>query len=447
MKSRGSLFLWCSAVSALAVPASALAQAVPLSAPSSAAPAPSKPKPKAAVPVLVPGRGTAVPVNPQGLGTAVPVSPQGLGTAVPVTTSQPPLARPPEGSGTAVPVGSGPVVVVPVGPGGGGDIVVQTPSNGEGSPMLVTPAGPLPPEQDGVRRHYQLIALGFEVLRQTVDDMLERDGAGDEVQIRSTALNVAADGSFLGDTSTRSGKFGAPDHSDFGAGTAEAGWSADQRLDGLKTGDIYPRTDFGVASTVVPKHDGDLPMVLWDGVLENGGNSVVVVPTIWELDSNSPQSAIRSWGMQLDYQAREHPQRIAAALTHVVSEQPAVDDDLFPEISIAIQGDRPIATAEQLPTVRIVDILLPIILVQRPAALDPKIIMKIPAIPLSFQRAEELSGRGPSMIRIRKPDGSTVTRYLPTGGFAVRYKDPDGMDGDYLLSLRLIRIDDQGRQE
>jgi hypothetical protein len=130
-----------------------------------------------------------------------------------------------------------------------------------------------------------------------------------------------------------------------------------------------------------------------------------------------------------------------------VSEQPAVDDDLFPEISIAIQGDRPIATAEQLPTVRIVDILLPIILVQRPAALDPKIIMKIPAIPLSFQRAEELSGRGPSMIRIRKPDGSTVTRYLPTGGFAVRYKDPDGMDGDYLLSLRLIRIDDQGRQE
>lgn len=403
----------------------------PASAATSSAPADSQ---SVVAPAVVKGL-TPSPAKPQGLGTAVPVNSQELGTAVPVTPAQPPLAQPPQGPATAQPVGSGPVVVVPVQPGG--TVVVQPPSQGGGAgPVVVTPVQPVQ-RNPGTHRRYQLVAREFVVLRQTVDDSLERDGAGDEIQIRLTTLNVDRDGNFLSDTSIRSGSFGAPDHNDFAAGTAEAGWSAEQRIGGLKTGDVYPPRPREI------QHNGDLPMVLWEGTLEMGGPSVVLVPTIWELDGTAGQAANRRWGESLVYVARNNRARISDVLS-TLGEPGAsfVTDDLFPEVSISITGERPIATAPQLPMVTILDILLPVI-VQRPEILNPKIIMKVPAIALNFARAEDLSSRPASTINVGSHGGVlNIRRELPVGAFPVRYTDPDGMDGDYLLILQLVRMPD-----
>ena len=423
-----------------AKPGSNLHTTVPVSSPTQGTPTPmpsTSPAPTTGIPVILPGRGTAVPAGSQGLGTAVPVNPQGLGTAVPVGSSQPPLARPPEGPGTAVPVGSGPPVVVPIDSAGG--IVVQTPSDGrQGGPMLVTPVGPANtnPATSG---HYQLIARDFRVLHQTFDDTLERDGAGDEIQIRSTALNVAPDGRFLGDTAMRSGSFGAPDRTDFGAGTAEPGFSAEQRIGGLKTGDVYPPRPREI------QHNGDMPIVIWEGVLSMGGNGVIVVPTIWELDP-TPGSTNRDWGRALVDLARNNQRQIADTLsTLVTAGGSSVADSLFAPVELSISGtERPIATtSQQPPLVTIADILIPPIGPRLGFAI-PKMVMKVPAIPLSYARAEQLAGRAPSRIGVNFADGSQNGFYeaLPQGGFAIRYTDPPGMDGDYLLILQLVRMPD-----
>ena len=422
-----------------AKPGSNLHTTVPVSSPTQGAPTPTpSPSPAAAVPVILPGRGTAVPVGSQGLGTAVPVNPQGLGTAVPVGSSQPPLAQPPQGPGSAVPVGSGPPVVVPVDSSGG--VVVQTPSQGrQDGPMLVQPVGSGPPPNRAISGHYQLIAREFRVLHQTFDDMLERDGAGDEIQIRSTALNVAPDGHFIGDTSMRSGSFGAPDRTDFGAGTAEPGFSAEQRIGGLKTGDVYPPRPRDI------QHNGDMPIVIWDGELQMGGNGVIIVPTLWELDP-TPGSTNRDWGHMLVELARNNQRPIADILAvNVAPGGSSVADGLFPPVDLSISGtERPIATtSQQPPLVTIADILIPPI-GPRPGFMVPKIVMKVPAIPLSFARAEQLAGRPPSRIGVNFADGSQNGFYeaLPQGGFAIRYTDPPGMDGDYLLILQLVRMPD-----
>jgi hypothetical protein len=328
-----------------------------------------------------------------------------------------------------VPVGSGPVVVQPAQPGG---VIVQPPSNGT-RPTLVQPADQQQ-WSNGVSRHYQLVALEFDVLHQTFDDMLERDGAGDEIQIRTTALNLDGDGKFVSDVSSRSGSFGAPDHNDFAAGTAEPGFSAEQRIGGLKTGDIYPPRERDL------QHNGDLPMVIWDGTLEMARNGVIIVPTVWELDY-SGTGAAGSWGRMLVDLAQHNQPKIQETLSTLA--QPGasyVSEDLFQQVDLTITGDRPIATtAQQPPLVTIFDILLPVI-VQRPEILNPKMAMKVPAIALNFARAEDLSSRSPRTITVHSQDGTVnFTRQLPKGAFAVRYTDPPGMDGDYLLILQLVR--------
>lgn len=120
---------------------------------------------------------------------------------------------------------------------------------------------------DGSQRaRFRVSVTGITINRETWDDVLERDGKRDEVFLvhearvfnNGAALIAAVD-------PIRGAVHGDINRDDWRTTRVQAGSASD--LGGLRTGD-----------------EARIAQVLWEGELASGGNSVVIVPTIWEWD-------------------------------------------------------------------------------------------------------------------------------------------------------------------
>jgi hypothetical protein len=129
----------------------------------------------------------------------------------------------------------------------------------------------------GRRARYRVTLNGFTVDRQTYDDVMQRDGKGDEVFFVTESVELSAGGSILSSQRFTSPVFG--DVNGF-QNRIRAGSLSSQG--GLRTGDQHPSSP-PWTRTRAPQQD-DLPLILWEGELVEGGNHVLITPSVWEWD-------------------------------------------------------------------------------------------------------------------------------------------------------------------
>ena len=137
---------------------------------------------------------------------------------------------------------------------------------------------------------YRVLVLGVVADRETADDPLEFDGKRDEIYVAAFWATFARN---WGHT-TGTGFVQTPVYGDVNrlpgriqAGTASA-------LGGIKTGDVVPTGFSVVPQPGVAASTDRLPLIVWQGVLEDSGQFVVVHPTIWESD-NKPGGNFTMW--------------------------------------------------------------------------------------------------------------------------------------------------------
>jgi len=134
----------------------------------------------------------------------------------------------------------------------------------------------VPPRRTMVR----LTINGFKADHETFDHQLEVDGKGDEVFVTAIVgeINAPTNRTFpLLKTTVYGDVNGFPDRIKAGTRSSQGG---------IQTGDAYPATPWnreGGASA------DRLPLLLWCGTLKEGGNRVIIVPTIWEYDGETKQ--------------------------------------------------------------------------------------------------------------------------------------------------------------
>jgi hypothetical protein len=130
---------------------------------------------------------------------------------------------------------------------------------------------------------YRVVLNGFRVHRETYDTAFETDGKGDEVFILSEAVTIDRAGDLSSRVSRQSKTYG--DINGFSE-RVQAGFRSD--MGGLKTDDRVPNRDLSQPRrTGIRIFNYYLPLLLWQGNLQDGQNAIVIMPTIWEWDQRS----------------------------------------------------------------------------------------------------------------------------------------------------------------
>jgi hypothetical protein len=154
---------------------------------------------------------------------------------------------------------------------------------------------------------FRVTINGFIVDRQTADDILERDGRGDEVFFLAQARLAEGGRSLLDSGMLRSRVMGdANGRSDrVNAGSSPPNLIA-PTTGGLRMGDTFPGSTPWRQATA-PTADR-APMLLFDGDLASG-QTLTIVPTIWEWDGPDDLLTVvgRVFNPVLDFSARSVP--------------------------------------------------------------------------------------------------------------------------------------------
>ncbi|MEO6210460.1 MAG: hypothetical protein ABIQ10_10085, partial [Gemmatimonadaceae bacterium] len=129
---------------------------------------------------------------------------------------------------------------------------------------------------------YRIVANGFRVLHETKDDILSRDGKGDEVYGAFTMFHYDRHTGTLLDRDLRR-TLVIGDVWNFPGRVKGGSWSA---TGGFKAGDTYPASGEPFVQHGVPSRDS-FPFLIWDGPLTNDQDAVIILPTIWEYDGSS----------------------------------------------------------------------------------------------------------------------------------------------------------------
>lgn len=124
---------------------------------------------------------------------------------------------------------------------------------------------------------FRVVITGFSVKRETSDDALQRDGKGDEVYLLTGVATLGPDGKRRGDTKLRTRIMG---DTNGWSGRLPAGSRSSRG--GLQTGDQYPGPNPWRYSGRT--YSDRLPELVWQGTLRQGGDSVLITPSIWEWD-------------------------------------------------------------------------------------------------------------------------------------------------------------------
>jgi hypothetical protein len=186
----------------------------------------------------------------------------------------------------------------------------------QNSNVTVSPAKPVkpnaqartvkPPSAYPVRGFFRVTLNGFRVNHESDDDILEGDGRGDEIFITANNWIIHKDGTYLSLRQSRTKVMGDPNgHPErVPAGTKSPGLRLDSAPGGLQTGDSFPSRE-PWKRTREPLTDRP-PVVLWNGYLTQGEDAILILPVVWEWDSDdlsdSQQSFIRELPRWFQYQ-------------------------------------------------------------------------------------------------------------------------------------------------
>ncbi len=149
--------------------------------------------------------------------------------------------------------------------------------NGAVSPNSAPIALMTPPRHWGA---YRITISGVRVNRETFDDPAQIDGKRDEIMVRAAIQAYDAEGTPSGESGQVESKvhgdinhpnWSTPTHPQLriNAGSASS-------LGGLKTGDV------ATGSTVPTSFT--FPLLVWEGILREGGVTVAIAPSVWEVD-------------------------------------------------------------------------------------------------------------------------------------------------------------------
>ncbi|MEP6691448.1 MAG: hypothetical protein ABJD07_09845, partial [Gemmatimonadaceae bacterium] len=154
------------------------------------------------------------------------------------------------------------------------------------------PSGATPPAVPATAR-YRVTINGFEVNGGTTEDLLRRDGAGDEIY---AAANIAVldrvTPRFLANPTTVKSLV----HGDAGnyGGRVQAGSASP--MGGMQRGDHFPANVDPSSGSAGAPSTSTFPLLLFEGPLTNGQEVIVIHPTLWEWDGD--QTAFGIWTTQ-----------------------------------------------------------------------------------------------------------------------------------------------------
>lgn len=252
------------------------------------------------------------------------------------------------------------------------------------------------------RARFRVTLTGFEVARETWDDALERDGKRDEVFLVHEARVLDAAGNVLAASGVQRGSvMGDVNRDDWRTSRVLAGTAS--ALGGLKTGDAF------ATSTV-----------LWEGELAEGGESAVIVPTIWEWDGD-PDFLNRALGF-LGAPIILAGEGAGIALTASPEAIPDRANALLGHVFRKLTGRGELGTN---------------VTVTKNVFGDPKdrpIGMKDAALHYVFE---------PQALHLTHDSASAIARTdfgRGAGVLTMRYRDAEELKGDYALSIRVERV-------
>ena len=162
-----------------------------------------------------------------------------------------------------------------------------------GSGQITAPSAPVSATIPRWHGRYRLSVLGFKVDRETTDDPLETDGKRDEVYLRAAVIERGPDQQAKGgvtqvqtyvhgDVNAEDWRNSSSPNYRIKAGSASA-------LGGLKTGDGFPTATPWQRATA-NNYDKSFPLLLWEGELWQGDNTVQVALQLWETDQRPGQA-------------------------------------------------------------------------------------------------------------------------------------------------------------
>ncbi len=144
------------------------------------------------------------------------------------------------------------------------------------APAIPAPPPPLAPT--GMTGRYRLTVRSIQVVTPTADDPTQADGVGDEVYTAAVVIRAdRATGAKLGATIVKSKEYG------------DIGNNGSTYPNRIRAGTASPDGGLNGGSSIgTPGTPGaeTFPFVLWEGSLTDGGEAVVVFPSIWERDTN-----------------------------------------------------------------------------------------------------------------------------------------------------------------
>lgn len=133
--------------------------------------------------------------------------------------------------------------------------------------------------------HYLVTVTGLRVFQASSDDILSRDGMGDEVFAAAYVRRYDRGTGQIAEFSSRQTMVYG-DVNGFGTQRVQAGTMSP--TGGLRNFDVIPD---GATSTerLAPPQDVVFPWRLWEGTLTDKSDALVISPSIWEVDGdNSP---------------------------------------------------------------------------------------------------------------------------------------------------------------
>jgi hypothetical protein len=189
--------------------------------------------------------------------------------------------------------------------------------------------------------NYRITVAGFRVNHGTSDDPLNRDGWGDEVYAAVVLQRFnRSSGKVLENRTVTSGTHG---DGDAGGGRVPQGHASDGG--GLTAGDVVP---FGwdEQSAKPPIERGRFPMVVWEGPLADGGDVLVLRPSLWEHDGD--RTAFKRWTRSLASSPPQATWGLAAVQQGLAASAIAPVAGPAFELPIAAGRDRPIGVRDHM---------------------------------------------------------------------------------------------------
>lgn len=138
--------------------------------------------------------------------------------------------------------------------------------------------------------YYRITLTGFTCNHPTNDDVLERDGKGDEVYISTSYFDVDRNGNTTQRANNRTKVFGDVNKPEWIAGPgSRILFGSKSAFGGIDSRNSYPGTPYSLSTAPdypFPGRTATIPYVVYEGTLTEDENQAVVVPTVWEWDGD-----------------------------------------------------------------------------------------------------------------------------------------------------------------